>query len=67
MKYKLIGGNYTFMPIECILENRGITKELFILDSSIIEDYNNYDNIQEGIELLIKHIKNKGKIRLIVD
>ena len=67
MKYKLIGGNYTFMPIECILENRGITKELFILDSSIIEDYNNYDNIQEGIELLIKHIKNKGKIRFVVD
>lgn len=67
MNYKLIGGNYTFMPIECILENRGITKELFNLDKSVVEDYNNYDHIQDGIELLIKHIKNKGKIRFVVD
>ena len=67
MKYKLIGGNYSFMPIECILENRGITKELFDLDEIVVEDYNNYDHIQEGIDLLMKHINNKNKILLIVD
>lgn len=67
VKYKLIGGNYSFMPIECILENRGITKELFDLDEIVVEDYNNYDHIQEGIDLLMKHINNKNKILLIVD
>lgn len=67
MKYSVIGGNYAFMPIECILENRNITKELFNLDKSVVEDYNNYDHIQEGIELLMKHIDNKNKILMVVD
>ena len=67
MKYSVIGGNYAFMPIECILENRNITKELFDLDKSVVEDYNNYDNMQEGIDLLMKHIDNKSKILIIVD
>lgn len=67
MKYSVIGGNYAFMPVECILENRNITKELFNLDKSVVENYNNYDNMQEGIDLLMKHIDNKSKILIIVD
>lgn len=67
MKYSVIGGNYTFMPVECILENRNITRELFNLDKSVVEDYNNYDNIQEGIDLLMKHIDNKSKILMVCD
>jgi single-stranded-DNA-specific exonuclease len=67
LKYKLIGGNYTFMPTETVLENRSITKDLFNLDESVIEDYNNYDNMQEGIELLLKHLDNKSNIVMVVD
>jgi single-stranded-DNA-specific exonuclease len=67
LKYKLIGGNYTFDPINTVLENRGISEELFNLDESVVEDYNNYDNIQEGIQLLLKHIENKSKLAMVVD
>jgi single-stranded-DNA-specific exonuclease len=67
MKYRLIGNGYSFMPVETVLENRGITKDLFDLDKDVIEDYNNYDNMQEGIELLLKHLNNNGKINLVVD
>ena len=67
MKYRLIGNNYTFSPIECILENRNITKELFNLTDDCIETYNNYDNIDEGIELLMKHIDSNNKIHIVVD
>lgn len=67
MKYKLIGSNYTFSPVETVLENRGITKDLFNLDKSVIEDYNNYDNMQEGIELLLKHLDNNSKIAIVQD
>jgi len=67
MKYKLIGNNYTFTPVETVLENRGITKDLFNLDKLVIEDYNNYDNMQEGIELLLKHLNNNSKIVTIGD
>lgn len=67
MKYKLIGQNYTFTPIETVLENRNITKNLFNLDSSVIEDYNNYDNMEKGIELLLRHLNNGDKIESVVD
>jgi len=55
------------MPMETILANRGITKDLFNLDESVIEDYNNYDNMQKGIDLLLKHINKKNKIVIVTD
>jgi hexokinase len=70
MNYKLINketANLTYMPIEAILENRGITKDLFNLDESVVENYNNFDNMQEGIELLLKHLNNNSKIAMVVD
>ena len=67
MKYKLIGTNNTFNPIETIFENRNITKDLFNLDESVIEDYNNFDHMQEGILLLLKHINNNNKILIVPD
>lgn len=67
MKYKLIGRNDFFMPMETALENRNITKSLFNLDSSVVEDYNNYDNIEKGIKLLISHLDNNDKIEFICD
>lgn len=67
MKYKLISRNDFFMPVETVLENRGITRDLFNLDKDVIEDYNNYDNMQEGLELLLKHLNNNSKIKTVGD
>jgi single-stranded-DNA-specific exonuclease len=67
MKYKLIGNGYSFIPVETVLENRGITKDLFNIDKSVIEDYNNYDNMLVGIELLLKHLNNHSKIVAVGD
>lgn len=67
MKYKLISRNDTFVPIETVLENRGVTKDLFDLNKSVVEDYNSYDNIIEGVELLLKHLKNDSIIAMVVD
>lgn len=65
MKYILKGNNDYLNPTQTIFSNRGIDDSLFQLDDSVIEDYHNYDNIQEGIELLIKHINNN--IAMVVD
>ena len=67
MKYKLIGNNDFNNPIKTILENRKIDESLFNLDESVIEDYNNYDNMETGIKLLLKHINNKSQIAMVVD
>lgn len=67
MKYKLIGKNNFNNPVDTILENRNITRELFTIDKAVIEDYNNYDNMQEGIELLLKHLDNDSKIEFVGD
>lgn len=67
LRYELIGDNYTFMPIEIILKNRGIDLNLFNLDELVLEDHYNYDNIKEAVELLMKHIKNESKIVIVAD
>ena len=67
MKYTLIGSGNTYSPIETVLKNRGITEDLFNLDESVVEDYNNLDNIIDGVELLLKHIKNGSRIKMITD
>lgn len=67
LKYILKGENNIKSPIETILKNRNITHDLFEIDENVIEDYNNYDNIQEGIDLLISHINNGNKIEIVVD
>ena len=67
MQYKLIGKNNIILPLETVLKNRNIDKSLFNLTDSVIEDYNNFDNIEDGIKLLLKHINNKSKIVMIID
>lgn len=39
MKYKLIGNNFYVFPLEQVLENRGITKDLFkeVVDKTLEE------------------------------
>lgn len=67
MKYKVIGSNDIYNIKKTVLENRGIDEGLFNLDESVIEDYNNYDNIIEGCELLMKHIENESEICIVID
>lgn len=69
MRYKLKGNNYTFIPIDTIFENRNIKdyKSFLNLEKSDEEDYNNLINIDEGINLLYKHIKNNSIIHIVVD
>jgi single-stranded-DNA-specific exonuclease len=67
MRYKLFGTNEINQPIETVLKNRSITKDLFNLDKSVIENYNEYDHIYEGVELLLEHLRNESKIAIVVD
>ena len=67
MKYKLIGNNFYVFPLEQVLQNRGISKELFEVDESKVLDYNGLDNINEGVNLLLRHLKNNSNINLVVD
>lgn len=67
MKYKLIGSNNIFSPMETILENRGITKDLFEANESNIIPLDKIDNINEGVELLVNHFENNSNVLLVVD
>lgn len=65
MNYKLIGNNFIFSPIDTVLENREITKELFNVGRKAVVPYKNLDNIENGINVLIRNIDKK--ILIIVD
>lgn len=67
MRYILKGDNDYLNPIKTILKNRNITEELFSLTEEVVEDYNNYDDIQKGIEVLMYNIKNNNKIGILQD
>ena len=67
MGYELIGENDILNPREQILKNRGITEELLNVGEEAVEDYEHYDNIIEGCELLMKHIEEGNKILIIMD
>lgn len=67
MKYKLIGTGNIDNPIETILANRGITEDLFLVGKEVVEDFSHYDNVREGIEMLLKHLDNNDLILLIPD
>lgn len=67
MKYILRGVNDYLNPIETILKNRSISEDLFNLTSDVLESYSNYDNIQKGIDMLLKHINDKNKLEIVID
>ena len=67
MGYELIGENDILNPRKQILKNRGITEELLNVGEEAVEDYEHYDNIIEGCELLMKHIEEGNKILIIMD
>lgn len=65
--YVLKGENDVLNPIEQILKNRGISRELLEVGEEVVEDYMNYDNIIEGCELLMKHIEEGNRICVVID
>lgn len=67
MKYKLIGNNITFFPIQTVCKNRGISEDLFKVDSTSIVPYNKLDNIDKGVDLLLSHINKESNILIVVD
>ena len=70
MKYKLYNEDNTITNIVGhILFNRGIKnwKKYLNLDDSVIESYDNLDNIHEAYKCLQKHITNKDSIGILCD
>lgn len=73
MKYQLIKGSKNDIEhfLETVLNNRNITDiETFRKSNNELLENNTYkdlDNIEQGVELLLKHINNKSKTTLIVD
>jgi len=70
MKYKRIGtNNYKALPMKTLAKNRGIES----LNGLINYSEDNVDspfiikNMREGVDLLVKSMKNDEKIRLIID
>lgn len=52
-----------------ILKARGITdvNKFLNLNDSVLEDYNNFDNVNLAGEILIEHIEKDNKIGIVVD
>ena len=65
MKYKLIENSSNDINhfIKTVLQNRGITNIQKFMESNEEDleqnSFRNLNNINEGVELLLKHIKNK--------
>lgn len=71
-KYKQIGTGLGFCGnnlLENILKSRGIKnpKQFLNVNERNIEDFHLFDNMKEGVNLLISHLKNNSKIGLLVD
>lgn len=71
MKYKL-RKNYTRNPDEAlsaILQDRGVKDIEKFLNPSFACELNPYDleNIEDGVQLLLKHLHNNDRILFIVD
>lgn len=68
MKYNVIS-QIGFNVLEDLLKNRGIEDiEKFLnLNSDVLEDINNYENMEEGFQLYYKHVFNNNKIMFIMD
>lgn len=71
LQYKLYenGNNDTSDVIAEVLRNRGIDNyyKYLNLDENVVEPYQNIDNIEEAVNLFMKHFNQKDKIGILVD
>lgn len=70
LKYEIQGNNdYHGDIIRTILERRGVenVSEFLNLTDDVVEPLENYERMQEGYDLLFKHINKDGNIHIIID
>lgn len=71
MRYNLYDGavNDTTNAVEKVLKNRGIDdyKKYLNLDDSVVTPYSKLQNIDEAVNLFMKHFKEFNKISILVD
>lgn len=71
MQYKLIENSLNDIenPIETVLLNRGIKdiQTYLNLNSSVVQEYDNLDNIQEAVQCFLKHYEAQNKIIVMPD
>ena len=69
MKYELVNENFKKDYIVSLLAARGVedVEEFLNPTEKSLQDYMDLENMEEGAALLLKAIKNNGKILLIVD
>lgn len=71
MQYKLIDNSLNDVnnPIETVLLNRGIEdiKTYLNLNSSVVQGYDDLDNIQEAVQCFLKHYEAQNKIIVMPD
>lgn len=71
ISYQLVGRNSIDNVQECFLENRGVkdAHKYLNLNESVVNDYDDLDNIEEAVDLYLTHIvKNPAEhIAILVD
>ena len=71
MKYKLYNNGKSDISniVKVVLQNRGIDdyKKYLNLDESVVIPYEYLDNMEEAVQLFLKHYNNKNKIRVLID
>ena len=71
MQYRLIDNSLNDInnPIETVLLNRGIKDiQTYInLNSSVVQGYENLDNMQEAVQCFLKHYETQNKIIVMPD
>lgn len=71
LQYKLYenANNDTSNVLKEVLKNRGIEDyyTYLNLDESVVESYQNLDNIDDAVSLFMNHFNNKNKIGILVD
>ncbi|RDY88672.1 DHH family phosphoesterase [Bacillus amyloliquefaciens] len=68
MIYRLIGENDYKYPINTIIKNRNIDEDIFFnLNKSVINHYSLLNNMDKGIDCLLRHIESKNNIFIQVD
>lgn len=71
MQYKLINNSLNDIcnPIKTVLLNRGLTDiDTYLnLDSSVVQDYNDLNNMQKAVQCFVKHFEQRNKIVVLPD
>lgn len=69
MKFKLLGNNdYLIDPITTILTNRGVNPQTFFnINDSCVNAYTLLNQIDDGVQCLIKHIQELSETTILVD